>query len=112
MIREAIEAQARAGAPDDVALESLRNDIAQMIDSITKAIERAREFSLRGLVSEAASVVEDFPDLARQADALAARALLVEAHWPDQTGLSGLRVATSCGTTGKTRPSTTPIIST
>lgn len=72
MIREAIEAQARAGAPDDVALESLRNDIAQMIDSITKAIERAREFSLRGLVSEAASVVEDFPDLARQADALAA----------------------------------------
>jgi hypothetical protein len=72
MIREAIEAQARTGAPDDVALESLRNDIAQMIDSITKAIERAREFSLRGLVSEAASVVEDFPDLARQADALAA----------------------------------------
>ena len=72
MIRDAIEAQARVDELDDVTLESLLDDIARMIQSIRVSTERAREFSARGLISEAASVVDDFPNLAMQADRLAA----------------------------------------
>jgi len=72
MIREAIEAQSRAGAVDTVSTEALRGDIERMLHGVRRAIERAREFATRGLVSEAASVVEDFPDLERQAQELAA----------------------------------------
>lgn len=72
MIRDAIEAQARSGSTDTVALESLRADVSAAIDSINAATARAREFAQRGLVSEAASVIEDFPDLMRQAEQLRA----------------------------------------
>lgn len=71
-IREAIEAHARAGAADDVALASIRQDIEQMRESMRTAVDRARDFANRGLVSEAASVVDDYPELARQVDALLA----------------------------------------
>ena len=69
-IREAIEAHARASAVDEVALASLRQDVAQMREALRLAIDRTRDFASRGLVSEAASVIEDFPDLARQTEAL------------------------------------------
>ena len=71
MIRESIEAQARAGSPDAVGIEALRGDIERTIQAVRRGIERARDFGVRGLVSEAASVVEDHPDLARQAQELA-----------------------------------------
>ncbi len=71
MIREAIDAQARLTAVDEVGLEALRGDVERMVHGIRRAIDRAREFASRGLVSEAASVIEDFPDLTRQAQELA-----------------------------------------
>ncbi len=71
MIRQSIEEQARLSAPDAVAIETLRNDIHTVVADVRRSIERARDFQSRGLVSEAAAIVEDFPDLARQAQALA-----------------------------------------
>jgi hypothetical protein len=71
MIRQSIEEQARASSPDAVAVETLRNDIHNLVSDVRRSIDRAREFQSRGLVSEAAAIVEDFPDLARQAQALA-----------------------------------------
>ena len=69
-IREAIEAHVRASSTDSVAVASLREDVAQMREAVRAAIDRVRDFASRGLLSEAASVAEDFPDLARQAEAL------------------------------------------
>ena len=42
--------------------------------AIRRSIDRATDFATRGLVCEAASVIEDFPDLAAQAEALRALA--------------------------------------
>ena len=69
-IREAIEAHVRSSSTDSVAVASLREDVAQMRESVRAALDRVRDFASRGLVSEAASVAEDFPDLPRQAEAL------------------------------------------
>ncbi len=71
MIRETIEAHARTVAIDAVSLETLRRDLEQSVQSIRRSMERAREFAARGLVCEAAAMIEDYPDLARQASELA-----------------------------------------
>lgn len=69
-IRESLLEQARQTAHDDVALATVRQDLEACARSVRKAIDRATDFAARGLVSEAASVIEDFPDLVRQAEAL------------------------------------------
>ena len=69
-LREAILEQARQSAPDPVALEGLRTSAIACVRGMRRAIDRAREFAEQGLVSEAAGLVEDYPDLARQAQAL------------------------------------------
>lgn len=69
-IREALLAASRAGSIDPIALESLRAEISARLDGIRRAMDRAAEFAAKGLVSEAASVIIDFPDLAREADQL------------------------------------------
>jgi len=43
MIREAIDAQARLTAVDEVGLEALRGDVERMVHGIRRAIDRARE---------------------------------------------------------------------
>ncbi|MFM7259914.1 MAG: hypothetical protein ACKO3W_04855, partial [bacterium] len=69
-IRDALLGVSRAGASDPVALENLRAEIGARIDEIRRSTDRAFDFAGKGLVSEAASVVTDFPDLAREADLL------------------------------------------
>ncbi|MEY3143959.1 MAG: hypothetical protein RLY21_2452 [Planctomycetota bacterium] len=69
-IREGLLEQARQTAPDAVALATVRQDLDACVRGVRKAIDRALDFASRGLVCEAASVIEDFPDLARQAEAL------------------------------------------
>lgn len=69
-IREGLLEQSRQTAPDAVALATVRQDLEACVRGVRKAIDRALDFASRGLVCEAASVIEDFPDLARQAEAL------------------------------------------
>ncbi len=69
-IRDALIEEAGQAISDPVALENLRANVAACARGIRRAIDRARDFSQRGLISEAAGLVEDFPDLARQAEAL------------------------------------------
>jgi hypothetical protein len=69
-IRESLLEQARQTAHDEVALATVRQDLEACARSVRRAIDRATDFAARGLVSEAASVIEDFPDLVRQAEAL------------------------------------------
>ena len=69
-IREALLEQARQAGADAVALNTLRQDLEASVRGMRKAIDRALDFASRGLVCEAASVIEDFPDLVRQAEAL------------------------------------------
>jgi hypothetical protein len=69
-IRDALTEEAGQAISDPVALENLRANVAACARGIRRAIDRARDFSQRGLISEAAGLVEDFPDLARQAEAL------------------------------------------
>jgi hypothetical protein len=69
-IREAILEQARQPAPDPIAIESLRSSAHACVRGMRRAIDRACDFAQRGLLSEAAGLVEDYPDLARQAQAL------------------------------------------
>lgn len=100
MIQSAIEAQAKFGNVDEVALESLRQDVHRMLESFRASIVRVRAFSVQGLVSEAASVVEDFPDLARQADALAAfprSSAVISRFWSEQidVGTNPIELPTS-----------------
>jgi predicted negative regulator of RcsB-dependent stress response len=69
-IREAILEQSRPGAADAVALMTLQQDVEECIRGIRRAIDRVADFAERGLYSEASSVIEDFPDLLKQAEAL------------------------------------------
>jgi len=69
-IRESLLEQARSGAQDEVALATVRQDLEACARGMRRAIDRAIDFASRGLVCEAASVIEDYPDLARQAEAL------------------------------------------
>ena len=69
-IRESLLGVSRTATVDPVAVEALRADIIARVEEMRRAIDRAFEFSAKGLVSEAASVVTDFPDLAQEADAL------------------------------------------
>ncbi len=75
-IREALNAATRATGVDPIALEALRSDVVGRLDEMRRSMDRAFDFSAKGLVSEAASVVTDFPDLAREADALVEIALV------------------------------------
>ena len=69
-IRDSILEQARQPTRDEVALEGIRNDVVACVRGIRRAIDRASDFANRGLISEAAGLVEDFPNLAMQAQAL------------------------------------------
>jgi hypothetical protein len=69
-IRESLLEQARQPAPDAVEIATLQQGLEAYVRGVRKAIDRAVDFSSRGLLSEAASVIEDFPDLVRQAEAL------------------------------------------
>lgn len=69
-IRESLLAATRASSVDPVVIETLRADIVARVDEMRRAMDRAFDFSAKGLVSEAASVVTDFPDLALEADAI------------------------------------------
>ncbi|MFM7132918.1 MAG: hypothetical protein ACKO0W_01225, partial [Planctomycetota bacterium] len=71
-IRDALLAQSRATSIDPVALESLRADVRACVEAVRTTMDRAMDFAARGLVGEAASIVADYPDLARQASILAA----------------------------------------
>ncbi len=75
-IREALHAATRTTGVDPLALEALRFDVVGRLDEMRRSMDRAFDFSAKGLVSEAASVVTDFPDLAREADALLETALV------------------------------------
>ena len=76
-IREALLEQTRQSVPDEVAIVTVRHDLEACARVARRAIERAIDFASRGLLGEALSVVEDFPDLVRQAEAL--RTLLEDA---------------------------------
>jgi hypothetical protein len=69
-IRESLLSSARSMNADPIALEALRADALACIAEIAFAKDRAFDFAAKGLVSEAASVVTDFPELAREAEAL------------------------------------------
>lgn len=69
-IRESLSEQARQAMPDAVALNTLRQDLEACVRGVRKGIDRAVDFASRGLVCEAAALIEDFPDLVRQAEAL------------------------------------------
>ncbi|RLS94920.1 MAG: hypothetical protein DWI10_03250 [Planctomycetota bacterium] len=69
-VREAIIDQARQTQRDDVAMDAMRNKVAACVHGVRRAIDRSSDFAARGLIGEAAALGDDFPDLARQADAL------------------------------------------
>ena len=95
-IREGLLEQGRQATPDAVALTTVRHDLELCVRGVRKAIDRALDFASRGLVCEAASVIEDFPDLVRQAEAL--RTLpsgdqAVGRAWYEQVGEMAARLA-------------------
>lgn len=69
-VREAIIDQARQTHRDEVAMDSMRTKVVACVHGVRRAIDRSSDFAARGLISEAAALGEDFPDLARQAEAL------------------------------------------
>jgi hypothetical protein len=69
-VREGLLEQARQSPADDVALATVRQDLEACARVVRRAIERAQDFASRGLLCEACSIIEDFPDLVRQAEAL------------------------------------------
>jgi hypothetical protein len=69
-IRESLLSSARSINADPIVLEALRADVLACVAEIAFAKDRAFDFAAKGLVSEAASVVTDFPELAREAEAL------------------------------------------
>jgi len=69
-IREGLLEQARQPSADDVALATARNDLEACALMVRRAIERANDFASRGLLCEACSIIDDFPDLVRQAESL------------------------------------------
>lgn len=69
-IREALHELARSHPPDAVAVEALRADAAACVLGMRRSIDRAFDFAGRGLVSEAVSIIEDYPELVQQAHAL------------------------------------------
>lgn len=83
-IRESLLAASRASSIDPVAIEVLRGDILARVEEIRRVMDRAFDFSAKGLVSEAASVVTDFPELAQESAALVEIATVdprVSASW-------------------------------
>lgn len=86
-IREAILAQSRATSVDPVAADALRADVRASVAAMRISMDRALEFAARGLVGEAASIIADYPDLARQALTLASlprESPLIEEFWRTQ----------------------------
>jgi hypothetical protein len=69
-LRQQILAQSTSSSVDEVELDMLRQEIAKTVQEIRQSINRVLEFASRGLVGEAASLAEDFPDLAAEALAL------------------------------------------
>jgi hypothetical protein len=70
MIRESLRMAGTATMSDPVAKEALRADLLSRVDEIQRAKDRTFDFAARGLISEAASVVIDFPDLVAEAEGL------------------------------------------
>ena len=66
-LRQALLAQSTSSSVDEVEIEALRQDIARTVQEIRQSMNRVLDFASRGLVSEAAALVDDFPDLAGEA---------------------------------------------
>lgn len=95
MIRESIEAQSRAARVDEIGLESLRGEIERTVLGVRRAIDRVQDFAARGLISEAASIVEDFPDLIKHAQDIAefpASSPAVARFWSNSVDIGADRI--------------------
>jgi hypothetical protein len=69
-IREGLRELAQQAAPDAVALATFLHELEACARGVRASIDRAVDFAGRGLASEALSVIEDYPNLVREAESL------------------------------------------
>lgn len=69
-IREGLRELALQPAPDAVARATFLQELEACVRGVRASIDRAVDFANRGLASEALSVIEDYPGLVREAEAL------------------------------------------
>ena len=69
-IRESLRELALQPAPDAVARTTFLQELEACVRGVRASIDRAVDFANRGLASEALSVIEDYPGLVREAEAL------------------------------------------
>ncbi|MFM7052870.1 MAG: hypothetical protein ACKOYN_12195 [Planctomycetota bacterium] len=96
MIRDEILKQARLGAFDPIEMQSLRESTFECLRALRSGIDTAFDYWQRGLVSEFAGTIDDFPELIQQSNALVTMCTedeVVKAVWAEHIVSSGMRVA-------------------